>query len=263
MANEIIKYHNDFNNLALKNFNAKELDLLMSLFVIAKNQESNTITLTFQQLRAISKYKPTANSRFVKDLERTNDKLLNLKFKAISEDKSVISQFVLFTIFDIFLDDEIVKIAVNERFKWILNSLTSQFTRFELEEFVNLKSQYSKTCYKCLKQFRITGCWCIEIDKFRELMDVPKSYGLCDVNKRVLTPIREELSSIFPKLQIKKQIRGRGGKVVGLEFSWQAEQVPQHDERVNSQKKKKQDSRKEYMQSGKSYSKKDLFDVFE
>ena len=32
MANEIVKYHSNFNQVQLKNFNKKELDLLIAIF---------------------------------------------------------------------------------------------------------------------------------------------------------------------------------------------------------------------------------------
>lgn len=236
MANKIVKYHNDFNQLSLRNFTAQELDLLMALFVITKEQDTKKIVLTFEQIKGISKYKPTANSRFVNDLVRMNKKLAALNFTAVSEDNRYIDTFVLFNSFRIDKEKLTLTVAVNEQFKWVINSLTSNFTRFELDEFIKLKSQYAKAAYRFLKQFRGTGIAIIDILKFRELMDIPKSYQMRDITKYVLNPIQEELNPIFKELKVKKQTRGRGGKVVGLEFFFKIEGTKQKE--IDYQKKR-------------------------
>ena len=43
-------------------------------------------------------------------------------------------------------------VSVNSRFSFLLNDLTSQFTRFELAEFTALRSSYAKECYRRLEQ---------------------------------------------------------------------------------------------------------------
>ena len=49
-----------------------------------------------------------------------------------------------------------VTIAINKEFYYVLNVLLSNFTRFELDEFLALKSKYAKEFYRCMKQFRTT-----------------------------------------------------------------------------------------------------------
>ena len=57
---------------------------------------------------------------------------------------------------------------------FLLNQLTSNFTRFELKEFVTLKSSYSKEFYRRMKQFKNTGFWKCSIEEFRYLLDIPE-----------------------------------------------------------------------------------------
>ena len=97
--------------------------------------------------------------------------------------------FVLFTKYKIDKDKKTVNIAVNEDFYWVLNELTQKFTKFELSEFISLKSTYSKECYRRLKQYRNTGMWIVEIDEFRRLLDIPNSYKSGNIDQRVLKPI--------------------------------------------------------------------------
>ena len=98
----------------------------------------------------------------------------------------------------------------------MLNVLDREFTRFELEEFVDLKSSYAKECYRRLKQWRKTGKWYVKIEEFRRLLSVPETYRMCDIDKWVLEPIYDELSKIFEDFAIKKIKKGR--KVVELHF---------------------------------------------
>lgn len=120
-------------------------------------------------------------------------------------------------------------VAVNPRFSFLLNDLTSQFTRFELAEFTALKSSYAKETYRRLKQYRQTGVWKVSIEDFRRLLDVPESYQTCDLNKRVLKPIQDELGPLL-NLVVHKKFRkgaGRGRRsLAGFEFEFDPERVP-------------------------------------
>ena len=231
LSNEVVKYNNQMNSIALKNFNAVEMDLFYALCTQVKNKGTDDILLQFEQLKELSNYKPTANKRFINDLRRTNKKLLNLQFTF--ENDHVVEDFVLFTTFSINKDDETMIISVNKRFDFFLNELTSNFTRFELEEFTNLESKYSKAMYRLLKQWRTIGKKEWSIEDFRYLLDIPKSYQLIDIDRKVLKPIEIELSPIFKNFNIQKIKRGRGGKVVALEFTFQKEIVPKPSQKLS------------------------------
>nr|WP_255495931.1 replication initiation protein [Spiroplasma endosymbiont of Danaus chrysippus] len=69
-----------------------------------------------------------------------------------------------------------------------------------------------------MKKFRSTGFCKIKINDFRNLLDIPKNYNMCDIDKRVLKPINNELKVLFKNLiikKIKKQI-----KVEYIEFNF-------------------------------------------
>ncbi|RRD68807.1 MULTISPECIES: replication initiation protein, partial [unclassified Desulfovibrio] len=136
-----------------------------------------------------------------------------------------------------------VKIGVNPKFSFILNELTSNFTRFELQEFLNLKSKYTKECYRRLKQYRKSGIWSVEIEEFRRILGVPESYEMKDLTKRVLKPIQEELSPIFNNSQIEKikkkgAYSGRGNKVTHIVFTFEKDNEIPYTVRVNGNKSK-------------------------
>lgn len=195
MATRITKYNNEMNKIPFKNYTAIEMDLLMTICSLMREQGTSSITFSFEKLQALSKYDRTQNTeKFIKDVVGTYEKLLKLPFR-LDTDNSII-YFVLFTAFKVDRNAKSVKIAVNEEFKWVLNDLNSQFTHFELNEFLNLNGKYTKDIYRFCKQFRATGQWHVTIEDFRKWLDIPKSYNMGMIEKQILKPAKEELDKI-------------------------------------------------------------------
>ena len=240
--NEIVKYNNQMNDVNFKDFTPIELDLLMTICSKMKEQGLTIIEFSFEQLKRISNYDPKqSNKKFIKDLEKTYDKLIQLNFK-IGDDRNF-TKFVLFNEYTVKRDSGTVTIGVNPKFYFVLNELTSNFTRFELKEFIDLKSKYSKECYRTLKQFRRTGLWTVEIEEFRRILDIPNSYKFCEINRSVLTPIIKELTPLFKNLQIEKikkkgAYSGRGNKVTHIVFTFEKEDEVPFNVRLNGIKTK-------------------------
>jgi len=160
-----------------------------------------------------------SNVEFMKNIINVNRKLLALNFTFING--NVIEQFTLFNKFKVDGDTQILYVSVNEEFFFLLNQLTSNFTRFELKEFVTLKSSYAKEFYRRMKQFRSTGFWKCNIEEFRNLLDIPEKYRIVDIDKYVLKPVVKELGEKY-NLQIEKKYGFNGGRgrsrVIGFEF---------------------------------------------
>ncbi|HGS2937989.1 TPA: replication initiation protein, partial [Streptococcus pneumoniae] len=116
-----------------------------------------------------------------------------------------------------------LEIATSPDLKYILNSITDNFTKFELKEMTHLKSTYSKNMFRLLKQYKHTGYMKIKIEDFRERLDIPESYRMSNINQFVLTPIIKELSPIFSNLNINKVKAKKGRKIEWLEFTFDAE----------------------------------------
>lgn len=240
--NEVVKYNNKMNEIKFKNFTPTELNLLMTICSKMKEQGLETIEFSFDQLKKISNYDPKqSNKKFVKDLEKTYKKLINLDFRIETEDKII--GFVLFSKYEIDLKKQTVTIGVNPEFKFILNNFSKLYTRFELQEFINLKSKYSKECYRRLKQFKSNGIWTVEIEEFRRILDIPENYEMSDINKRVLKPIIEELTPLLKNLKIEKLRKkgayaGRGNKITRIIFTFEkCNEIP-YNVRVNGNKTK-------------------------
>nr|WP_176451032.1 replication initiation protein [Campylobacter lari] len=244
---DIVKYHNDFNKIKLPSFNEIEQDLLCGLMVKLKEQKGKVF------------FYPGELKKFLKS-DYTNESLLkfstSLKEKFFKADFTIIEKLTrgnkevtayrtinLFTEFAIYVTNdkkelESIEIQVNPRFEYILNQLTANFTSFELAEFIALSGKYTKTLYRLLKQYRTTGTAYFEWDEFKRIMDIPENYEMHNIDKWVLKPAIKELSkerTLFDQVRIpfknlafeKKKIkaRGRGGKVVGIEFTFKPENI--------------------------------------
>lgn len=241
-AQRELKVANEFNTVPLRNFTATELDLLTTMMTQMRDKGLEVIEFDFADLKELSKYnKETAIKSFADDLDSTYQKLISLNVK-IGNDRQW-TRFVLFTEYTINLDTQKIKIGTNPKFKHLINDyLELQYTQVELEEFVSLKSSYSKNLYRLLKQYRLSGKAFFNLEKFRMLMDIPESYKYGNVKQRVLNIAMKELKPFFKNLTLKER-KGRGRdkrKVVKLEFYFVPEKSEEFDEdKYNDKKSKK------------------------
>jgi len=219
-----VKYKNELNTIPLRKFNSKEMDLFFSICSKMKNKSTNTVRFNFDDLKTLSAYKMTATNHFVKDLESVYDKMLDLKYRVEDEEGSI-SKFILFPDYKINPKKKFVDISVHPQLEHVLNQFTNEFTQFELQEFTSLKSSYSKTMYRLLKQFKNTGYYTVKIKDFRELFDIPVSYRMREIDTRVLNPINKELTNYFDSFKIKKIKEKKGNRIERLEVLFHEKQL--------------------------------------
>lgn len=225
MANEIVKYHHELNTIPLRKFTSVEMNLFFSIVSRMRDVGDKKVQFTFEQLKDLSNYKATANVRFIDDLETTYDKLMDLRFGRRSADGLQRERFVLFNQFKIDgkADIPFAEIQIHEKALPLLNNL-EEWVRYSLQQFNELESSYSKTMFRLLKQYRTKGIAYFSKEDFHELLDIPKSYRESDINKKIIKPIRQELTAIFKGLTIQKRYgKGRGKPVIGYQFTFKPE----------------------------------------
>lgn len=220
---EISKQHNDLIDLPLRKFNASEIDILLAICYKCQNENTLKITLTFDQIRRLAHFKSKNKQELIRVIEETNRKLLQLNFK-IGDDIDFI-QLVLFPTFEVKGSEEILTVQVHEKFAYLLNNLTENYTSLELQQSASLRSSYAKGIYKKLRKYRDTGIWRVSLIDFKEYLDIPGSYRISDINKVIIKPSINELSSYFLELNCRpyynKQKKGRGRPaIVGYEFTF-------------------------------------------
>lgn len=238
MANEVVKYGNDMNTVALRKFNSVEMNIFMSICSRIRDKETDLVEFSFDYIKELIKNdKNYTTEEFGKLLENTYKKLLETDIK-IGNDR-VWTRFVLFTKYTIDLDKQSVLIRVNAEFKWVLNELTKRFTRFELEEYVDFKSSYTKEFFRRMKEFRTTGIWKISLEEFKQQLDIPKDYKPSNIDQKVLSPILKEMKKEY-KLKVKKIYSKQGvgrPKLSGFEFRFITEEIKKNRAAEEEQKK--------------------------
>lgn len=227
--NEIVKYDNYMNNLKFTGFTTTDFNFLMALCSRMRDKETNKIVFSFVELRNITNYKKSNSIRqFVADLEHMNEKLMRVTCKLRTETEIIM--FVLFPTFIINLNKQTLTVAVNEHFKFILNELIKNFTRFELKDFIGLQSKYSKTLFRLLKQFKTTGTYEVTVNDFRAKMGCPVAYNNKQFMQNVINPTFAELQNYFQDLQCTVKYEHKRGKPVsGYIFTFKPEQIPKSE----------------------------------
>jgi len=251
--NEIVKYHNDFNKIQLPSFTEQEQNLLFLIFARIKEKGiDNEINLYANDFKINEKL---SNSReyLTENINSLKYKFFKANFKQIIETKTeVIHRYVnLFETMEIHYvkrnpDDGYdestlfnrITLKINPDFSYLVNQLTTNFTAFELEEFIALSGKYTKTLYRLLKQYRTTGKARFEWEEFCRIMDIPEKLKMCDIDKDILKPALKELTkerTLFDQIRVpfknlayekeKTAGRGRGGKVSGIVFTFKPESV--------------------------------------
>lgn len=245
----MVKYHNDLNKLKFYLFGELEQNILMGVFLNARFHNTKEFILNADD---IAKFLPQRNPSKQEIFNRVMSLRENL-FKIdytheIKLDNGLIelSFYNIFSVFTLVFttenrEFEYLKIKISDDFSYLIHNLTKFMTQFELEEFLFLNGKYAKALYIHLKQFRTTGIWRVKWDDFKEILGIPSSYKMCDIDKQILKPCVEQLSSplnlfelhenktkkatrtLFKNLKytkIKGKGRGRGGAVTKIEFTF-------------------------------------------
>ncbi len=237
LSNELVKYQPELNTIPLRKFSPVEMNLFFSIVSRMRDKGGQTIRFSFDQLKELSDYKPTANNRFIDDIERTYDHLMDLRFGYRSKNGLHRERFVLFSEFEIRGDvpEPFVDVQIYHKALPLLNHLES-WVRYALTEFRELKSSYAKTMFRLLKGYRTTGYVYFSKADFNELLDIPESYlsRPGDIDRKVLRPIKEELTPLFRGLTVRKKYgKGRGKPVIGYSFAWKPERKDAEDVHVS------------------------------
>lgn len=256
--NKIVKYGNYMNNLKFSGFTSVDYNFLMVLCSKLRGQKTEEVVVSFDELRENTGYTQHNAKQFISDIMRMNNKLM--KMNCVLENNGTIYQFVLFHTFATDTVRKQLVVAVNKNFQFILNELAKNFTRFELNEFVNLDSKYAKSLYRLLKQFKNTGKYEVSIDDFRYRVDCPVSYTNKHVMDKIIKPALNELRCYFQNLKCKpKYACKRGNPVIGYLFTFTPQKDVQKPEgsqgkrKMEGQANRKMDSYKSFPQRGYDY----------
>lgn len=199
--NEIVKYQNQLNQVSFRRFNATDMNIFFSVVSRVRDKDTDQIVLSYDYLKKLSKY--SKHDDFTKYLKRLTRKLQSITVE--SEDETIYRTVVLFTEFEANRKTQTLTCSVNPKFTFFFNELNKEFTRFSLNQYTTFNSSYSKTAFRLIKQYRTLGKRQFPLEEFRRLFDVPASYRVSDIDRRIIKMIKEEVSPVIPGLSITKQ----------------------------------------------------------
>ena len=265
----LVKYQNDMNRLSFRKFSQVDMNIFFMLCAQLKEKGSSEVVLTYSEIKKAIKFASNETEKeFINRIDDIGGNILDIKGKIRTSSSNI--RFNLFRKFENNFIEKKLIVAVDEEYLWLLNEMTN-YTTFELEEFVNLKSRYSKNLFRLLKQWRTQGRFIFyDLEEFRDLMDIPASYKNKTMMTNIIKPSIEEIC------EKEKSFKGltctprysesrRGRPLEALEFTWQAEIstfIPMEtvEEEKKTQKKsstKGKSPRKNFTERGEEISEED------
>jgi plasmid replication initiation protein len=235
---DIVRYHNDMNQVYFGGITTREWDLFMALCVRLLSQDTNVVKFTFEQLTDMLGYRFESNEELANTLKRFLKKLNSSVLE--QRDKTGVTYFSALKKIHVDLKTGSATVSVNSEFTWVLNELTGSFTSFELVEFVQLRSKYAKSIYRLCRQWSKTQTYTqmYDVDDFRHRLDIPESYGWENITPKIIKPAFKELSQFFGKMTLHKHRRHRKIDKVFISFErkefWQ---IPELAEQLKVLKK--------------------------
>jgi len=235
LSNDVVRYNNGLNTVPLRKFTSIEMDLFWSICSKMKRKGVEQAVFNFDEIKEIAQYSQRGTEIFADDIRRMADKLGELSF--YYEDEDIWDKLMLFRRFTIDKKKETLTVKVSDEFEFILNSIGSNFTRFELENMTNLASSYTKELYRQLMSHRDKtsrrGAWYVTVDDFRLLLNIPKSYRMSHIDERIFKQARLEFltpsetgNCIFSVFKVEKVKARKGNKISSFRIYFSEYQDP-------------------------------------
>lgn len=220
---EIVIYGNELNNIILHDMTQKDLNVFMYCCFIAAGKGTNILELKYNILKKISGNKNLTDKEFHEILDQLSDKLLLARYYEKNEDRTKFARFVLFQTFEGDLNTKILKFQVGEKWSYLLNDVTANFSMLDMKNYISIKGKYAKEIYRHLSQYRKNGWWYIDIDKFRVLMSIPTNMIDRNIQPKIIKPALIKLNPYFESLNcttVKNESK-KGNPIIGFKFEFE------------------------------------------
>lgn len=218
---ELVTYDNTLNTLQFKGFRPMDYNVLMVLCHKLGEKGTKRLVFSFDELKELIAFENQSDQLFAKDLDRMVKQLLEVNATHING--NVKTYFVLFPTFKIDDKKKTLTVSVNPEFTYILNELSSNFTQFELREFVELDSKYTKSLYRIFKQYKYSGWWNPTVEQLRTVLDIPENYTNKRIMGDVLKPALKVLEQKFEDLKCEPiKAKKKGAPIEKYYFTWRA-----------------------------------------
>ena len=243
---EITRFKNEINHIPMRKWSAEEMNFFFAVLTRMRDEGTHLIIMDKYELAELANYTITYNKLYEETMSKLADKVLDLKYWKKTSNSLV--TMPLFTYFEANWSDDLsdmtAEIEVNKRFEYILNEWNEgNWTQFMLDEFTEIKSTYSKTLFRLLKQWRTKGVREFDVDEFKNLMDIPKSYSSGMITSRIINNSVEDLQPYFENFKVKiLKSNARGTPIIGFKFTWTPEKTGKWDTKKYKKRSKKKET---------------------
>lgn len=226
---EITQYKNQVNAIPMRKRTSEEMNFFFALLTKLKNHGTETLEFNKSELTELANYSDYNLPRFKKIIENLGEHITNLKYYEKTE--NMLRIMPLFQEFEFKwekdLSDFNIKVSLSPKFEYILNNWNEgKWTKFMLNEFIQIESTYSKTLFRLLKQWKTVGKREFDLEEFKRLMDIPKSYQTGIINHRIINNSVKDLEPYFKNLKVKiVKANTKGNPVIGYKFTWDPEKT--------------------------------------
>ena len=201
---DIVKYRNEFNLTNLNKLDKIEQDILFTMCSRITKNKTLKAEMTFAELqeKAFLSERKYSWDKSIQKLSSLGDKIVKIIFTVSNENGFI--KMPMFSLFSADGDKENISVRLNSEFATYLFDIPEKigFSKFELEQFVYLKSKYAKTLFRFLLQ-NYKGKWIVGFNDFREIMGFSKSYGVNTIIERVRKILPEiEKTGYFSNIEL-------------------------------------------------------------
>lgn len=211
---DMVKYRNEFNLTDLNGLDKIEQDILFTICSRFTHLKKEQILMTFDELRekAFLSERRYDYGENIRKLQSLGQKITTIKFTVTNGDD--VKTMALFPTLSANVGTKEVFVRINPDFATYLYDIPEKigFSLYELQQFIFLKSKYSKTLFRFLMQ-NFTGKWIVGIDELRDILGFPNSYTPGKAIQRIKEILPEiENTGYFSNIEIDcttKNVQGR------------------------------------------------------
>lgn len=203
LKEKLVIYDNSFNKTSLSILTEIQSDILMA--VLEKMGEKFELNEKGEKCY-VARYK-FKEIRDMIDSQHMQAQKIKKALKILTETEVKMyenGEYLKSKLFsDCFLiDRSTVEIVLSSKLTSKLFVRKKEYTILQIEEYINLKTRYSKELYRFLRQFRHSGYFLIKKEDLIESLRPPKSYNEYDFIRKALLPAIEENKKYFKNLKI-------------------------------------------------------------
>lgn len=229
---EIIAFGNDLNTMSSHGLTSKEMNVLMTICLIAKDRGIDEIKLPLSIIKNIADINGISNEAFCVEMKKFYNKI-----KSLSYSNSMVGEYTELVIFDYFRaarEEGCIELGISSRATYLFNNLSNNFTKMNLKEHNELTLKSSKILYRNLCQYRNTGYWRVDLDEFKRLFGLLETYRTRSIKSKVIDPAIKELENTMNiTCQVLKNKRTSAHETIGFEFFFGFKNVKEENSNEN------------------------------